>query len=216
MAKVTGPLLSISAKGTIANTQTYANWRGVNYVRQRVIPANPRTTKQQSIRNIFANMGLLWLYAPQSLMAPWEAFAVGKPLTGRNRFIGTNVKFLKTKTDMTSFVGSIGARGGLPLVSLSVAPTATAGELTITPTLPSLPTDWIVKSVVAVAIKDQAPDGAFDAVIFSAESTTSPYTISLTGLQSSVLYVISAWPVFTKPDGTDAYGPSINGTGTPV
>lgn len=215
MAKVTGPLLSINAKGTIASTQTYASWRGINYVRQRVIPANPRTTKQQSIRNIFANMGMLWLYAPQLLKDPWEAYAVGKPQTGRNRFIGTNVNSLKEKTDMKNFVGSIGARGGIPLVGITVAPTATAGELQVTPEMPAIPTGWVVDSVVAIAIKDQAPDGAIDAIIYSAISATSPYTITLTGLPSGALMVVSAWPVFTKPDGSKAYGPSVNGTGTP-
>lgn len=216
MAKVTGPLLSINAKGTIASTQTYASWRGINYVRQRVIPANPRTIKQQSIRSIFANMGMLWMYAPQLLKDPWEAYAIGKPLTGRNRFVGTNVNSLKEKTDMKNFVGSIGARGGIPLVGITVAPTATAGELRVTPEMPAVPTDWVVDSVVAVAIKDQAPDGAIDALIYSATSSTSPYEITLTGLPSGALMVVSAWPVFTKPDGSKAYGPSVNGTGTPA
>lgn len=216
MAKVTGPLLSVSARGTIASTQTYSSWRGVNYVRQRVIPSNPRTMEQQKTRNVFANMGKVWAFGPALLRDPWDIYCIGKPKTGRNAFIGENVRVLRSELDMTKFVGSIGARGGIPLESVTASPTANPGEVKVTPVLPTLPTGWVIFSVVAVAIPDQAPTDPFSGIIIGGENETTPYEVTLTGLPSNELVVISAWPVFTRPDGKKAYGPSVNTTVTPV
>jgi hypothetical protein len=53
MAKVTGPLFSLSASGKIANTLVYMKWKGLNDVRAYVIPANPNTAAQIAQRAIF-------------------------------------------------------------------------------------------------------------------------------------------------------------------
>lgn len=50
MAKVTSPLMSLDASGSIAGAITFSKWKGRNYVRQLVIPANPRTAGQQAAR----------------------------------------------------------------------------------------------------------------------------------------------------------------------
>lgn len=47
MAKVTSPLMSLDASGSIAGALTFSKWKGRNYARQLVIPANPQTTGQQ-------------------------------------------------------------------------------------------------------------------------------------------------------------------------
>lgn len=50
MAKVTSPLMSLDASGSVAGAITFSKWKGRNYVRQLVIPANPRTSGQQATR----------------------------------------------------------------------------------------------------------------------------------------------------------------------
>ncbi len=50
MAKVTGPLMSLDASGTVAKTTTFSKWKGRNYVRLRVTPANPQSTDQVATR----------------------------------------------------------------------------------------------------------------------------------------------------------------------
>jgi len=54
MAKVTGPLMSLDASGTVAKTTTFSKWKGRNYVRQRVIPHNPQSAGQQLSRGYLA------------------------------------------------------------------------------------------------------------------------------------------------------------------
>lgn len=50
MAKVNGPFMSLSASGTFADTLVASIWKGRPYMRQRVIPANPRTAGQTAVR----------------------------------------------------------------------------------------------------------------------------------------------------------------------
>lgn len=53
MAKVTNPLMSVSASGQFAQSMTFDK-RG--YVRQYVIPANPQSAAQVAVRNILADI----------------------------------------------------------------------------------------------------------------------------------------------------------------
>ena len=59
MAKTTGPLLSISASGTVANTLTYVASRGQNIVRALVTPANPQTIGQSMARIVLVASGAM-------------------------------------------------------------------------------------------------------------------------------------------------------------
>jgi len=54
MAKVKGPLFSLSASGQIAKTLVYGDWKGIDVVRKYVIPANPNSAGQQTQRGYFA------------------------------------------------------------------------------------------------------------------------------------------------------------------
>lgn len=51
MAKVTGPLMSLEASGSVYGALTFAKWKGRPYVRSLVIPSNPQTTLQTDARN---------------------------------------------------------------------------------------------------------------------------------------------------------------------
>lgn len=51
MAKVSGPLMSMTASGAFAGTLVFANRKGQNVVRQLVVPANPMSANQEVARN---------------------------------------------------------------------------------------------------------------------------------------------------------------------
>ncbi|MFA7662622.1 MAG: hypothetical protein WCX88_01775 [Patescibacteria group bacterium] len=57
MAKVSGPLMSMSASGKIGDAIVFAAWKGVAYVRQFVIPANPQSSGQGDNRIILGGTG---------------------------------------------------------------------------------------------------------------------------------------------------------------
>ena len=53
MAKVTAPLMSFGARGKIAGSLVFFPWKGINAVRQYVIPTNPKTGRQITQRGYF-------------------------------------------------------------------------------------------------------------------------------------------------------------------
>lgn len=67
MARVTGPLMSMEASGTIGKTLTFANWVGRQYVRRWTRPSNPQTQDQMDQRNAFSVIGVGVSWANKSL-----------------------------------------------------------------------------------------------------------------------------------------------------
>lgn len=216
MAKLTGPLLSFGSKGQIGKAMVTASWRGIPYARQYVVPANPRTTAQQANRTMFALLREMYKLAPSVLRAPWDAFATGRPFLGVNKFVGENIRLMNGQTDMQLFLGSPGARGGLPPVSVAAAENGTPGELEVTVTVPTqLPDGWTVTSVAAAAFDDQDPTGIFAGPLVADTVAAPGDVVTLAGLTSAVLNVAVGWVLYEKPDGKTAYSVSLATTATP-
>ena len=80
MAKVTGPLFSLSASGQIAKTLVFGDWKGIDVVRKYVIPANPNTAGQQTQRGIFAGAVEDWHTDGFSAIdvAAWNLYALAQ------------------------------------------------------------------------------------------------------------------------------------------
>lgn len=57
MAKVSGPLLSIEARGSIAESIVFFPWKGRHLVRQWLTPANPKKADQGYVRVILKCIG---------------------------------------------------------------------------------------------------------------------------------------------------------------
>lgn len=57
MAKVTGPLFSLDARGSVGKSIVFSFWNGANYVRSRVIPANPQSDGQAEVRTKMGSIG---------------------------------------------------------------------------------------------------------------------------------------------------------------
>lgn len=216
MARTIAPLLSFGAGGQIGKTQVYSKWRGIGYARRYVVPANPRTAEQQLTRGAFAQLREMWKVAPPEQKAPWDAFAQGRPFLGFNKYIGENIRVLRGMANMDNFIGSPGAKGGLPPTIFTVAANANAGELDVTFGIPDAPTGWTINSIVAVGFTNQAPDEFFTGP-YVADSEAAPATnLTLTGLASAVEAVVSGWLVWNKPDGTLAYSVGATEQATPA
>ena len=90
MTRVQGPLFSVTASGTIGDAITYSNWKGLPYVRSRVIPANPQTVSQVSIRTLLTSGVSIWQDAdqvPATSKASWDYYASGTGMSGFNRYM---------------------------------------------------------------------------------------------------------------------------------
>lgn len=206
MAKVTGPLLSFRARGSIAKTQVYAVWRGVDYARQHVIPSNPNTVAQQLTRNTFRTLGNIWRELGSIGKTPWDAFATGRPFIGVNAFLGENIKVVRGDLDFLNLLSSPGSKGGIPPTSVTAAATLVAGEINVTFVNPAPPTGWVLTAAQAIALPDQAPDAALVGPVKEGEDTAAPMdTVLFSGFGSAVTVVVGGWLKWTKPNGDIAY-----------
>ncbi len=210
MAKVTAPLLSFGASGSLAKSLVFATWRGIPYSRRHVVPSNPDTVDQQETRNTFAWLNNVWRYFPSEVTEVWDAYASGQPLTGRNGLIKLNLSDLRSQADLTNFVFSPGAKSG----PVAASATFTPGNdlVTVAATEPTLPAGWSVVEMVAAVIRQQDPQSGVLYTTTAAVDVTTAYSVAVTGLASAQTYVCGAWFKYTRPDGTFAYGPSIQGT----
>lgn len=213
MSKLTGPLFSLTARGTIASTLTYSAWRGVPYVRSRVIPANPQSTTQTEVRNIFAFLSETWKRAPALFQAPWSAFATGQPFTNRNEIIRRNIPALQGQADLNAFVWSPGALGGP--APLSIATTPAADQITVDFTVPTAPTGWTLAAAIAAAMFDGDAESIPFRDITAEEDTSAPYSVVLTGLTDVGIHQVGGWLRWTRPDGTTAYSTALSTQETP-
>ena len=55
MAKLKAPLMSLGASGAIGKTIVYFGWKGLDVAREYVVPANPKTDKQNTQRGYLAD-----------------------------------------------------------------------------------------------------------------------------------------------------------------
>lgn len=191
MAALTGALFSLTASGTIAKTLTYANWKGIQYARTRVDPANPQSVEQTKTRTVFSYIGDLYKFMPGIAREPWTAAVRGIPMTAQNMIASKNISILRDATDLNDMVLSPGALGGIPPSSIVVTPGN--DQLSVAVTAPSPPTGWTLTAAQGVVVPDQDPHDPIAGVPVAQEDLTSTYTLVFTGLLDSTDYQVAVW-----------------------
>jgi len=96
MARVTGPLMSMDARGKLGNTLVFTGWKGIKTVRQFVIPANPNTAAQQTQRTRMSNTVATWKdidSADRTAWGTWSGYEA-KPMSGFNAYTKAQTKNL--------------------------------------------------------------------------------------------------------------------------
>lgn len=90
MVRVNAPAMSLDASGSLAGALVFSKWKGRNYVRQLVIPSNPRSAGQQSVRGMFKFLSQIWNGIAANRKATWEDRADDKIVSPFNAFMGYN------------------------------------------------------------------------------------------------------------------------------
>ena len=57
MAKLTGPLFSLDARGKLGSSLVFIGWKGIKTVRQWLKPANPQSADQGDVRIVLGGLG---------------------------------------------------------------------------------------------------------------------------------------------------------------
>jgi len=131
MAKVSAPFLSLSAGGKFADTLVAARWKGIPYMRQYVVPANPKTTAQVAHRALFTASVLFWqtIKTDALMVTAWALEALVSPVTlsGFNSFMANVLGIVKTDAD-GSFVETYIDTAGVASFDMLNADDATTGD----------------------------------------------------------------------------------------
>lgn len=90
MVKVYGPLMGLDASGSVAGAITFSKWKGRNYVRQRVVPANPKSAKQLSVRAMMTFLAQYWESNSAANQASWHDRAKDSSISPFNAYVGYN------------------------------------------------------------------------------------------------------------------------------
>lgn len=87
MVKVFGPMMSFDATGTLGKIATFSKWKGRNYVRSRVIPANPKSGLQTGMRSMFKFLSQQWSGMSAPDKATWVTLAEAKVVSPFNAYV---------------------------------------------------------------------------------------------------------------------------------
>lgn len=89
MSKVTGPLFSLDARAALGGAIVYSYWRGINYVRARVVPRNPQSSLQTAIRNLITDATQAWHNEDSPIDSAYKAAYIAA--AGGQRYSGFNL-----------------------------------------------------------------------------------------------------------------------------
>lgn len=171
MAKVFMPLLSAQASGKLAKSMVHFYWKGLNVVRQWVIPTNPRDVNQKLVRQKLASIGK----TVGAMVTPCTALAAGCSLyqslvaaTPANMiwnayFVKKSLEDLKTEANFTALSAAVAAADSIDTWQ---AQAAALGLTTLTG----------VYYATAITPEMQLAMAAYAAHKLSLSGTTSAYT----------------------------------------
>lgn len=90
MVKITGPMFSLDASGSIGKTITFSKSKGRNYVRTLVKPSNPKSGGQVGVRQMFSFLSKQWASIPAADQSSWDALADQKVIAPFNAYMSFN------------------------------------------------------------------------------------------------------------------------------
>jgi len=213
MARLTAPLLSLAASGTIGDAITFSSWKGIPYARTRVIPANPNSVGQQEARGVFSTLNEMWKRMPQLARDPWQTWVSGQPLTARNKHIGENAGVMNGESDMDKLVMSVAGGQAVPPEGESFTPAALG--MTCAATEPAAPPGYTLTSMIACMVPDGDPSPVLTVETVAQEDTETPFSILIENLLE-VSYQCAIWCKWTRDsDSKVFYSTAVRAQATP-
>ncbi len=139
MAIVKGPAMSLDASGSLAGAIVFSKWKGRNYIRQLVTPANPRSGAQVGFRSSMKFLAQNWAgltpvekatwidRAADMIVSPFNAFTSYNQRRWRN-FLGPSKEdpAAEASTPPTAPTGA--AVAGVRMATITLTDTVTAPD----------------------------------------------------------------------------------------
>lgn len=188
MARITfGPMI-VDCRGSVGDT-TFSSWKGINYIRSRVTPANPKTPAQTVQRTKLKNAVFQWQQLAQDIKDRWNEYASPYSRSGYNFWCDRNIPGMKV--DVAADLHYTPANKDVPGPTDFAAVTGSgSGEIDCT---------WLegqegALTYIEVIVFDAS--GTYYDAAFSVESheavLSSVHAVTLTGLDAGKDYTIVA------------------------
>ena len=183
MAKIALNILVSDVRNRLGNI-VFSKWKKTNYVREYITYSRGSTAKQAEVRSAFKILSSVWKITGLPMQNSWNHFASGNNMTGRNAFIGDNMKKMLAIQPLDLFK----PLGENTVVSLN-AVTGTAGAISCTFSMPQGSTDKYL--FFFAQKKDAAGKGTENIKRFDTGlNPVSPF--SITGLDAGAEYFVYA------------------------
>lgn len=191
MARLTAPLFSLAASGTLANAITFSRWKGIAYARTRIIPANPRSAGQLDVRGIFSTLSEMWKRMPVIARQPFLFAVRGIAMTDRNKHVQLNVPALQGDANLNHLVMSVASGAAVPPATMT--PSDAGGQvLTVALTAPTPPAGHTLSNMIAAAVLDGDPSPVLIRTTFVGVDPAAPYSIDL-AVGVAGTYQVAGW-----------------------
>ena len=155
MARVTGPLHSDTASGTLGKAITFSHWKGRPYVRERVIPKNPNAAKQLGVRAMMRFLSQAWAAIKVADATYYHAEAKAKNISDFNQYISANLLRWQNWQAPTKVWPATESSSAQTITTLT--PTGGAGQVNIAAAWTTNAHDWGV-----AIMRDSASITVFD------------------------------------------------------
>jgi len=153
MVKVYGPMMSMDASGTIADAVTFSKWKGRNYVRQRVIPSNPKSTLQVGVRSMFSWLSKAWYLFTAPEKADWDLLAKASSISPFNAMMAENMANWRQHLAPSTYTPAL--RTGTLAVVTSFVATGGFHQAVLALTLSAFTDNW--GAILHRTLTDTAP-----------------------------------------------------------
>jgi len=184
--KVTAPLFSLDASGSIGGAIVASKWKGRNYMRRLVTPSNPRSGPQMSNRGMMGFLSQIWASLTGLEQATWQALAAQGNFSPFNAFVRYDLRRWTQFTYPTITVPALGT-GTIDDVPVIVGQDG-VGQLSGTVTPDAADTDrWAVALYVNEVAGASFAKEDLKIIVPCVANGAYPWVI--TGLAPGVYYV---------------------------
>lgn len=207
MPDTQGPLFSLAAHGSVADSLTYQGNGSRKQVRVKPTPTNPSSSAQLAIRGIQRYLNTFWRDAHENMKAPFDTAALRKMYSGYNHFLSSNIGRLAGVSDLSTL--QTAAPDGYGLEPISI----TAFMFVIFPaaaiTWPPAPSGWTGVRAHFYCVHDVDPrfhepeDSYYTSIAYPGAQTTFNPSNLVPPFQ------VTAWLEWQRPGGQTVWSPSV-------
>jgi len=216
MARVVFSALISAASGKIGDIVA-SKWKGIPYIRRRVIPSNPQSGDQCLQRYCLKMALLLWQSVKTWNKAPWDAAVTGYAWSGYNRFMDLCMHALEPQFTP----GGVGVDPTLSAAAVTVLTPHNAAYAALidpdagTPATTAMAFTWTARAGAAAnnMVNGYSRIDVGTAWVAQAPVAESTETITFTGLTNDEEYEFALVPHDTT---AAAFGQSTNQMNTPA